>query len=51
MVSFVPSDGRISAYFASINLKLSQHSYFEACFHSMLSKYENSKNIFLGRHQ
>ena len=47
MASFLSSNGRISAYFDNINIKWSTHAYFEVCFHSMLSKYENSKNRML----
>ena len=47
MASFLSSNGCISANFDNIHPKLSTHYYFEVRFHSILSKYENSKNIFM----
>ena len=47
MARFLFSNGRISPYFDNIRLKLPTDAYFEVRFHTMLSKYENSKNIFL----
>ena len=46
MTSLLSSNGRNSAYFGIIRLKLSKHAYFEVRFHPMLSKYETSKNRF-----
>ena len=46
MASFLSSNGSISAHFDNIHLKLSTHTHFEVCFHSMLSKYKNSKKIY-----
>ena len=36
MASFLSSNGRISAHFDNIHLKLSTHAYFEVHFKSML---------------
>jgi len=47
MASFLALNGCISVYFEKLHLKLSTHAYFEMHFHSILSKYENSKNRFL----
>ena len=47
MASFLSSNGRISVHFNNIQLKLLTHAYFDVHLHSILSKYENSKNIFL----
>ena len=44
---FLSSNGCISVYFDNIYLKLSTHAYSMVNTHSMLSKYKNSKNIFL----
>ena len=44
MARCLSSNGRISVHFDDIHLRLSTHGYFEVCFHSMFSKYENSKN-------
>ena len=44
--SFLSSNGRILAHLDNSNLKLSTHAYFEMRFHSMLSRYENSKGKF-----
>ena len=46
MARFLSSNGQILSYFDNICLQLSTHAYFEVCFHSMLSKYENSKNEY-----
>ena len=43
MASFLSSNGRVSTHFDGIHLKLSIHAYFDVRFHSMPSKYENTK--------
>ena len=43
MANFLSSNGRISTHFDDIHLKLSTNANFEVQFHSMKSKYENSK--------
>ena len=43
MAGFLSSNGRISVHFDDIHQKLSKPANFEVRFHSMLSKYENSK--------
>ena len=45
--SFPSSNGCISAHVDDIHLKLSIHAYFEVRLHTVLSKYENSKNGYL----
>ena len=50
MAGFLASNGRTSGQFDNIQLihpKMSNRSYFEVRFHSMFSKYENSKNRIL----
>ena len=47
VAGFLPPSGRISAYFKNIQMKCSTHAYFEVRVRSILSKYENSKGIFL----
>ena len=44
MASVLSSSGRISVHFDNVHLNLPRHAYFEVHFHSMLSKYGNSKN-------
>ena len=46
MASFLSSNGGNSIHLDNIHLELSTHAYFEARFHSMLSEYKDSKNIF-----
>ena len=46
MARFLSVNGRISAYFGNIHTTFSTHAYSEMCFHSVLSKCENSENIF-----
>ena len=46
MASFLSLNRRISTHFDGTHLKLSIRAYFEVRFHSMLPKYENSKNRF-----
>ena len=46
MTSSLSLNGHISFHFYTIHLKLSTHAYFPVLFHSMWSKYENSKNTF-----
>ena len=45
MASLLSSNDCILVHFDNIHLKLSTHIYFEVCFHSILSKYENSKKV------
>ena len=47
MASFLISSGRTSLHFDNIHIKVLTRAYFEVCFHSILSKYENSKHRFL----
>ena len=47
MANLLSSNRCISVHFDNIYLKLLAHAYFEVRFHSMLSKHENSKSIFL----
>ena len=47
MSTFLSSNGRISANFGNVHTKYSAHSYFKVYFYSIVSKSENSKNIFL----
>ena len=45
MASLLSSNDRVSVHFENIHLSLST-AYFEALFHSMLSKHEHSKRYF-----
>ena len=47
MASYLQSNGRTSSQFEKVRLKLSAFAYFFMFFHSMWSKYEDSKNTFL----
>ena len=51
VANFRSSYDLISSHLDNICLKLSAHVYFMVLSHSMRSKYKNSKNIFLRRHQ
>ena len=46
MSSLLSSNGRDSAYFDCIRLQVPEHAYSEVRFYTMLSKYENSNDIF-----
>ena len=45
MACILSGNDRMLAHFENIHLKLYTHSYFEECFHPILSKYNNSNNF------
>ena len=47
MASLLSLNCHMSSHLDTIHLKLLTHAYFALLFHSILSKYENSKNKIL----